>query len=515
MDGEITIGTKLDTDKFDRQITQLEKKMKKEENKKIEKEVEIADLQKSINQYDEAEKKVIELTQKLEDLRAERQKIMQQGDFRFVTPQGTVGFSNEYKDVEREIQKANTDLIKQTEIINSQGGSIDKNRTKLEKIKEKHDEISQKVSEYKQKIAAINLQKTRADVESVKSSINGVGSFLESAIKKTSKLALGIFGIRSAYLGIRQAISTLSEYNDGLANKIEAIKLSLITAIEPIVNFIVNVVGKIVSFLGYILKNLFGIDIFARATALNFNKMQKGANGTTKAVKELKKQLAGFDELNVLNEDGTTGITAKGVGVADLSKDLSDLNSQGEIVAKNLKKWFLGSDKTDIKGIWEDNLKIIKNFLGDMKKAFEPLGKWVDSNVWKPIKDYFRKTMKDLEPLIKPLKKAFKDVVTNVKPYWTSFKNFFKDKIIKPIKNALSDLGKIFYDAFTPYINKAIRALNVVLKPFGKEIKEINVKTTKSQGGGFRAKGGIFYPSLLPKLASGGIINMPRKRFIL
>ena len=33
MDGEITIGTKLDTDKFDRQITQLEKKMQKEEDK--------------------------------------------------------------------------------------------------------------------------------------------------------------------------------------------------------------------------------------------------------------------------------------------------------------------------------------------------------------------------------------------------------------------------------------------------------------------------------------------------
>ena len=35
MDGEITIGTKLDTDKFDRQISDLEKKMQKEEDKKI------------------------------------------------------------------------------------------------------------------------------------------------------------------------------------------------------------------------------------------------------------------------------------------------------------------------------------------------------------------------------------------------------------------------------------------------------------------------------------------------
>ena len=35
MDGEITIGTRLSTDKFDRQIADLEKKMKKEEDKGI------------------------------------------------------------------------------------------------------------------------------------------------------------------------------------------------------------------------------------------------------------------------------------------------------------------------------------------------------------------------------------------------------------------------------------------------------------------------------------------------
>ena len=35
MDGEITIGTSLNTDKFDKQVAQLEKKMQKEEEKKI------------------------------------------------------------------------------------------------------------------------------------------------------------------------------------------------------------------------------------------------------------------------------------------------------------------------------------------------------------------------------------------------------------------------------------------------------------------------------------------------
>ena len=208
VEGSITIGIGANTDKFDRQIAELEKRMKKEEKKGIKKEADITDLEKSINEYDTAQKEVERLTAKLEELREVRQRIMQQGDFTFVTPQGTVGFSNEYKDVEREIQKANTDLVKQTEIINSQGGSIDKNRAKLESMKQQHDEISQKVSEYKQKIENVKIQKQVADVEKLKSGFNNVGSSIQGAVKHVARLALGIFGIRSAFMFLKRATSS-------------------------------------------------------------------------------------------------------------------------------------------------------------------------------------------------------------------------------------------------------------------------------------------------------------------
>ena len=329
VEGDITIEIKASTDKFDRQIAELEKRMKKEEKKGIKKEADITDLEKSINEYDTAQKEVERLTAKLEELREVRQSIMQQGDFTFVTPQGTVGFSNEYKDVEREIQKANTDLVKQTEIINSQGGSIDKNRAKLESMKQKHDEISQKVSEYKQKIENVKMQKQVADVEKLKSGFNNVGSSIQGAVKHVARLALGIFGIRSAFMFLRQASSSLAGYDKQYAANIEYIRYALTQMIAPVLQWIVRLAATLLGYINAIVQAWFGINLFSRGSAENFNKMKAGASGVSKAVKEIKKQLAGFDEINMLTDQSDSGAGGGGgAGGAIPDFDLSAM--QGE-----------------------------------------------------------------------------------------------------------------------------------------------------------------------------------------
>ena len=325
VEGDITIEIKASTDKFDRQIAELEKRMKKEEKKGIKKEADITDLEKSINEYDTAQKEVERLTAKLEELREVRQSIMQQGDFTFVTPQGTVGFSNEYKDVEREIQKANTDLVKQTEIINSQGGSIDKNRAKLESMKQKHDEISQKVSEYKQKIENVKMQKQVADVEKLKSGFNNVGSSIQGAVKHVARLALGIFGIRSAYMALRRASSNLASYDQQYATNLEYIRYALTQMIAPVLQWIVRLAATLLGYINAIVQAWFGINLFSRGSAENFNKMKAGASGVSKAVKQIKKDLAGFDEINKLTDQSDTGTSAGAGGVGMPSFNLSKM----------------------------------------------------------------------------------------------------------------------------------------------------------------------------------------------
>ena len=605
MDGEITIGTTLSTDKFDRQILDLEKKMQKEENKKLTIQADLGSLNE---EFEIARKKTDELAdayQRLDQL----QKTIASGK---ATPQQFT-MAQDIQNTYGNIQQIEVSFMK---ALNKQ----DEIELKAQKTKERYEEINQRVAEYKQKIEGIQLQKQVADVNRMKESFNNVGSSIRNAIGQVGRLALGLFGIRSAYLGVRQAISTLSQYNSTLANQIQAIKLALITAIEPIINFIVGVVSKVVSFIGYILKMLFGIDIFARATALSFGKISAGASGASKSVKEMRKQLAGFDEATVLNKDGSVGalggIGGGGAGsVNDLSDALKKLNDDSEKVFKNFRKWLLGSNKKTFKGVWNDNMKIIKDFIGNVKNTLTSVGKII----FKPLKDGFKQIMDGMQPLIEPVKRALKNMVEDVKPIWNSFINnylkplwsglvsFMKPKVVDPIIKTFTPLGRQIYNSLVPYANEIIKLINQTFGVFGVNLKEWEYKTEESTGnvnsdftgtlndmeknsnkrgkqiekdinnplgnikdkikevakqtlsvntntskldtfasklkniwerlkaivkgnwefairasggggtgsfgygggGGTRAHGGIYYPSKLPKLASGGIINQP------
>lgn len=617
MDGEITIGTSLNTDKFDRQIKKLEEKMSDEEKKKIKIDADVSDMQQKIADFEKAEQEAKQYGETIKQLQAERKKLYAE------QPELIVGQSPQIDTINAKIDETIDKRKQAYDILTKEAPVIDKLRSSLAEQEEKQTSINNKIQEYKQQIESVKLQQHVAEVNRMKDSFDNVGSSIRNAIGHVGRLALGIFGIRSAYLGVRQAISTLSQYNSTLANQIQAIKLALVSAIEPIINFIVGVVSKVVGFIGYILKMLFGIDIFAKATALSFGKISAGASGASKAVKEIRKQLAGFDEANVLNENGTTGGVG-GVGgalggVQDMAKNLKDLSAEGEKVFKNFKKWLLGSDKKTIKGIWEDNLKIIKDFLKDTKKAFEPLGKWIDKNVWQPIKQLFQETMRDLEPVIKPIREKFKEATTiikkywedlvnsRLKPLWKGFSDYMKPNVVDPIIKTFSPIGTKIYNSIVPYANDIIKLINKTFGAFGVKLKEwdykteettekvdsnfktalnnieknsntkgkqiekdinnplgnikdkikevakqtLNINTNTSKldtlktklkniwqtlkdivtgkweftlrasggggtgssgyggGGGMRAHGGIYYPSKLPKLASGGIINVP------
>ena len=54
--------------------------------------------------------------------------------------------------------------------------------------------------------------------------VDNVGKSVENVTKKVLKWGLAIFGIRSAYNAVRNAVSTLSQYNDQIKTDIEFIK---------------------------------------------------------------------------------------------------------------------------------------------------------------------------------------------------------------------------------------------------------------------------------------------------
>lgn len=308
-DGSIVIGTEIKTDKFDKQASELDNKIKKEEQKKI---IIEAKMQLQEQDLEEAIRKTDELAEAYQNLKSLKEKAtagkMTPGDF-----EAMQSLQNQYGTLEKIDGLFQKSLSKQDAL-----------QLKVQETKNKYESINNEIDKYKQKLAGINIQKQKADVDQLKGSIDKVGSSFSGAVKKAGRMALAIFGIRGAYMLLKRASSELSSYDEQYATNLEYIRYVLTQAIAPVLKFIVNLAMQLLSWINAILQAWFGINLFANGSVESFQKMKKGAGGVSKAVKEIKKQLLGFDEVNMLTDQSDTGTNAGAGGVGAVPEmDLS------------------------------------------------------------------------------------------------------------------------------------------------------------------------------------------------
>ena len=180
----------------------------------------------------------------------------------------------------------------------------------------------------------IDLNKT--DLSGIEKNIDKVGDSVSRTISKVSKWALAVFGVRSAYMFVRQSASTLAQYNDQIADDLEYMQYSLAVMLQPVIERLINLAYKLLTYVNYIAKAWFGVDLFANASADAMNKSARSAE-------KMKKSLAGFDEMNVLNDNGSTGAMGTVTPSFDL-KNPEDIKipSWLEWIAKN-KEIVLGA----------------------------------------------------------------------------------------------------------------------------------------------------------------------------
>ena len=158
------------------------------------------------------------------------------------------------------------------------------------------------------------LKKLGAEIETAKNKLTGLkkeqakidnGIFdrmnngLSKCVKTISHWALALVGIRSMYNAIRNATSTLSEYNDDLKNKLEGMKLVMATALEPLVTRIVDLAYKLMTYVNYIAKAWFNVDLFAKAG-------EKSMKKASKTMKDMSKTKASFDVFNTLGSKNSS-----------------------------------------------------------------------------------------------------------------------------------------------------------------------------------------------------------------
>lgn len=308
-DGYITIETKLSTNKFDKQVTDLEKKIKNEEEKaqlKLRAKLQAEDeLKKHKQAIFEIEKEYEKTSQQVERL----QNIMdKQGKGISLTPQDFTDLQN-YAEINKQNEKLGATLDrayeKQTKLNN-----------KVEQTSLAYKQIQDNVQEYKTKIEGVKLQKQQSQVDSIKNNFDSVSKSVGKAIGRVARLALGVISIASAYRFVSQASSTLSQYDEQYATNLEYIRYLIAQTIAPALKYVVNLAATLLSYLNYILNAWFGITLFSKNSAKNFMNAKNSTSGISKNTGQIKKDLqtTPFDEMNVLTDTSTSGTGTSGAG---------------------------------------------------------------------------------------------------------------------------------------------------------------------------------------------------------
>ena len=215
----------------------------------------------------------------------------------------TKDFDAEIKYVESQLEEIENKL-KQADMGFDVGDTM--------KLEAQYSRLMKQLDRLQKKQADLN----KTDLSNIQKSIDNVGNSTSNVIKKVGKWALAIFGVRSAYMFVRQSASTLAQYNEKIASDLEYIRFALASTLQPIIEGLIQLVYKLLTYVNYIAQAWFGVNLFANASA---KAMEKGS----KSAEKMKKSLAGFDEMNVLNDNGSTG------SIKTPSVDLSQW--QGEV----------------------------------------------------------------------------------------------------------------------------------------------------------------------------------------
>lgn len=194
-----------------------------------------------------------------------------------------------------------------------------------QKLESQYSKLGRKLDSLIKKQQDLN----KSDLSNLRKNIDNVGNGITRTISKVGKWALAVFAIESAYGAVRNAMSTLSQYDDQMQSNLQYIQYALANALKPLIETILNLVVKLLQYVNYISQAWFGINLFSGAK--EFKSMADSSKKTAKNVKETKKSLVGgIDEITNLdmNQENNNSNIGTDTGMKMPSFDLSNMDGQ-------------------------------------------------------------------------------------------------------------------------------------------------------------------------------------------
>lgn len=543
MDGWVTVGTKLDTKQLEKDLKSAERRLKQYEHEAEKLTKAKAKAEIDLKPYEEERRLIQQITNEANQYAQTEEEVI-----------------NNLNVEQSQMSELNVKYEKQLKAINDINAQIQENAKNQGLVTNEIEETNQKLNKAK-------------GVGSIQDIMENVNKSTSSAIKKVGRWALAVFGVRSAYLFVRQAISTLSQYNEQMATDLEYIRFAIASSLQPLIEGLISLAYKLLTYVNYIAQAWFGVDLFANASA---DAMKRGAQSAEK----MKKSLAGFDEMNVLNDNGTTGAMG-GLPSVDLSapedvpvpswiqwiadnKELLISSLSG--IALGLLSIKFGLDAITGTGVMifftgliytimqlveyfsnldsslENNGNSFQNFgniivgigltlaglalaignlplaiaaaavvlLGvlvglwdDIKVGFETLINWISTNVMDWLYEHFGwlgLTIGGIfQSMIETVMHLFDGLFTGIKQIFDGILLIFKGNF----KQGFISIAKGIVNVVIGVLNGLISGLNAIISP----IRSLIVAVGKVMGKSWTMDN-IKIPTI-PKLAVGGIVNMP------
>lgn len=237
---------------------------------------------------------------------------------------------------------------------------------------------------------------------------NTLGKTFSNGISSIKKFALGLLSVRTAFSVVSKAMQSYLSYDTQLSDSIQNCWNVLGSLLAPILEVVVSLFSKAVSYVNAFVQALTGINLVARANS-------KAIDSQAKSTKKLSDTQSSLDEFHTVNTDSGSGSDNKAITVEPVDMDKMDFlfdwidkakkflitifdplkqawENKGKGVIDSLKNAFNGvknlgiSVFSSILDVWTNGTgqKIIENYLERITICFNIVGELAQalSNAW-------------------------------------------------------------------------------------------------------------------------------------
>lgn len=268
-------------------------------------------------------------------------------DLKYLLSQADMGFEvGDTLKIEADIEKLENRLKK----LQNQG------RNTGEEISSAFDKIKAKIKSAGTHIASLG-SKFKATLSSSKGLGKSFTSTFNNGIKSIKRFAMGLLSVRTAVSMVSKAMQSYLSYDTQLSNSIQNCWNVLGSLLAPILEFVISLFSKAVSYVNAFVEALTGINLVARAN-------KKALDSQAKSTKKLSDTQSSLDEFHTVSTDTGSGNDNKPITVEPVDMDKLDFLFDWIDKAKKI----LATLFDPIKEAWDNKGKA---FIDSLKNAFE------------------------------------------------------------------------------------------------------------------------------------------------